>query len=151
MPRSRNNPRDVNQNTDLITAEIVDAAVAIHRGLGPGLLESVYERVLARDLERRGLHVQRQVTVSFEYDGPFFDGGLTLDLLVNDCVVVELKAVEQLLRVHSRQTFTCLRLLEMEVALLLNFGAPTMKEGVRRIVHDYRPTPQSTLRINTPT
>lgn len=134
-------------NTDIITAEIVDAAYHLHRGLGPGLLESVYERLLAKALARRGLKVERQRTVSFEYDGLAFEGGLTLDLLVNERVVVEVKAVERLHPVHSRQTYTYLRLMELEVALLLNFGAATMKEGTRRIVNGYRPTAHSRLSI----
>ena len=135
------------ENTDIITAEIVDAAYQLHTGLGPGLLESVYERVLARDLARRGLHVERQVTIAFEYDGLLFDGGLTVGLLVNRCVVVEIKAVERTHPVHARQTFTYVRLLGLQVGLLLNFGAATMKEGIRRIVHGYRPSPQTRIRI----
>jgi GxxExxY protein len=136
-------------NTDIITAEIVDAAYHLHKGLGPGLLESVYERLLAKELVRRGLQVERQRAVPFEYDGLRFDGELKVDLLVNDRVVVELKAVEQIQPVHLRQTFTYLRLLNLEVALLLNFGAPLMKDGIRRIVHNYRPTQQSRLRIHS--
>lgn len=134
-------------NTDVITAEIVDAAYHIHRGLGPGLLESVYERLLAKELVRRGFRVERQKAVTFQYDGLTFDGALTVDLLVNDRVVVEVKAVERTIPVHRRQTFTYLRLLGLQVALLLNFGASTMKQGTHRIVNGYQATPRSKLRI----
>ena len=91
--------------------------------------------------------MERQVTIAFEYDGLLFDGGLTVDLLVNRCVVVEIKAVERTHPVHARQTFTYVRLLGLQVGLLLNFGAATMKEGIRRIVHGYRPSPQTRIRI----
>ncbi|HKP75941.1 MAG TPA: GxxExxY protein [Longimicrobiaceae bacterium] len=127
--------RDVNE----ITAEIVDAAYVIHSGIGPGLLESVYETLLARMLERRGFKVERQRAVSFEYDGIRFDDGLRVDLLVDGRVIVELKSVERIAPVHPKQLLTYLRLLDLRVGLLLNFGAPTMKEGIRRVVNDYRP------------
>ncbi len=140
---------EVVPGTDVITAEIVDAAYWLHRGLGPGLLESVYERLLAKDLARRGLRVERQRPVTFEYDGLRFDGALTVDLLINEIVVVEVKAVEHLLPVHRRQTFTYLRLMDLQVALLLNFGAPTMKEGISRIVNGYVPDSGSRLRVNS--
>lgn len=135
-------------NTDVITAEIVDAAYLLHRGLGPGLLESVYETLLAQDLARRSLNVERQRAVRVEYDGLVFDGALTVDLLVNRCVVVELKAVERVLPVHRRQTFTYIRLLDLRVGLLLNFGADLMKDGIFRIVNGYEPSHHSRLRTN---
>ncbi len=93
---------------DEITGIIVDSAVGIHRELGPGLLESVYETVMARDLERRGLKVERQKHISFEYDGMMFFDGLRLDLLVEGRVIVELKSVESLAKVHSKQLLTYL-------------------------------------------
>lgn len=139
------------RNTDIITADIVDAAYGIHRDLGPGLMESVYERLLAKELERRGYHVERQKPVAFEHDGLRFEGKLVVDLLVNDCVVVEVKATEKTLPVHQRQTYTYLRVLDLEVGLLLNFGESTMKSGIRRIVNGYRPSPQSRLRIHKKT
>jgi iron complex transport system substrate-binding protein len=136
---------------DEITGIVVDAAYKIHVGLGPGLLESVYEAVLARELERRGLRVQRQVAVSFYYDGIHFDEGLRIDLLVDGVVVVELKSVEKLAAVHSKQLLTYLRLMNLTVGLLINFGSATLKEGVHRIVNNYVPSssysssPPSTL------
>jgi GxxExxY protein len=128
------------RDIDEVTGGIVDAAYKLHTRLGPGLLESVYEVVLARELERRGLKVVRQQPVSFEFDGLFFDEGLRVDLLVENSVVVELKSVEQLAPVHAKQLLTYLRLLHLPVELLINFGAASMKEGLRRIVNNYRPS-----------
>ena len=128
--------RDIND----VTGEIVDAAYKLHTQLGPGLLESVYETVLARSLERRGLVVSQQHTVSFEFEGIHFEEGLRVDLLVENNVVVELKSVEKLAPVHAKQLLTYLRLLRLPVGLLINFGAPTLKEGLRRIVNNYKPT-----------
>jgi iron complex transport system substrate-binding protein len=118
-----------------ISGTIVDAAFHIHRTLGPGLLESVYEVVLAHELEKRGLKVERQKSVSITYDGLRFDEGFRADLIIEDCVVVELKSVEQLSPVHSKQLLTYLRLLDYRLGLLINFGAPVIKDGIRRIVN----------------
>jgi GxxExxY protein len=118
-----------------ITGEVVDAALKVHKGLGPGLLESVYEAVLAAELRRRGLTVERQKGVSFDFDEMHFDEGLRIDLLVEGAVVVELKSVEELAPVHTKQVLTYLRLLDLHVGLLINFGAPTLKEGLHRIVN----------------
>jgi GxxExxY protein len=120
------------------TGEIIDAAVKLHVGLGPGLLESVYQAVLARDLERRGLLIQAGRTVPFEFDGMRFSQGLSVDLLVEGQVVVELKSMEKIAPVHFKQVLTYLRLLNLRVGLLINFGAPTLKEGLHRIVNGYR-------------
>jgi iron complex transport system substrate-binding protein len=133
---------------DDITGTIVDAAVKIHIALGPGLLESVYEAVLARALEKRGLRVERQKTIRFEYDGMIFDEGFRLDLLVEDCVVVELKSVEKIVPIHGKQLLTYLRLMRQPVGLLLNFGAPTLKEGLQRIVNSLEPSASPRLRVN---
>jgi GxxExxY protein len=125
---------------DEITGSIVDAAYKIHTGLGPGLLESVYEAVLAHELEKRGLAVERQKVISFEYDGMRFDDGLRVDLLVEQVIVVELKSVEKIAPVHAKQVLTYLRLLKLPVGLLINFGASTIKEGLQRIVNNYQPS-----------
>ncbi len=125
---------------DDLTGDIVDAAYKLHTGLGPGLLESVYEAVLARDLERRGLKVERQKPVSFDYDGLHFSDGLRVDLMVDSRVVVEIKSIEKLLPVHSKQVLSYLRLLRLPVGLLINFGAPTLKDGLRRIVNGLTPS-----------
>ena len=125
------------RNIDEVSGIIVDESIQIHRGLGPGLLESVYETVLARRLEKRGLKVAKQLRVSFEFDGMVFDEGLRIDLLVEDQVIVELKSVEVLAPVHRKQLLTYLRLMDKRVGLLLNFGAAVMKDGIHRIVNRY--------------
>lgn len=137
-------------NVDDITGMIVDAAVKLHQALGPGLLESVYEAVLARDLERRGLRVKRQPVIAFDFDGMHFEEGLRVDLMVHDLVVVELKSVEALSKVHGKQLLTYLRLLNLPVGLLINFGAATLKEGLQRIVNNYAPSSSAPprLRVN---
>lgn len=105
----------------------------IHIDLGPGLLESVYEVVLARTLEKRGFQVERQKVVRFEYEGIVFEEGFRSDLLSDSRVVVEIKSVENLAPVHFKQTLTYLRLLNLQVGLLINFGAPTLKKDLRRV------------------
>jgi len=126
---------EIDAETSRITGVIVDVAYRIHCELGPGLFESVYGVVVPRALERRGLKIERHKLVTFEYDGMRFDNGLRVDLVVEDLVVVELKAVETLAPVHGKQVLTYLRLLDLPVGLLINFGAPTMREGLRRIVN----------------
>ena len=117
------------------TGAIVDAALQIHRDMGPGLLESVYEAVLAKKLESRGMKVERQKTLRFVYDGMSFDEGFRMDLLVEDQVIVELKSVEQTAPVHKKQLLTYLKLAGKPVGLLINFGAATLKEGVTRVIN----------------
>jgi GxxExxY protein len=133
---------------DDITGAIVDAAMKLHMELGPGLLESVYEVVLARALEKRGFRVERQKVIRFEYDGMSFEEGFRTDLLVEGRVVVELKSVEKLAPVHSKQVLTYLRLMNLPVGLLINFGAATLKEGLHRIVNNLQPSASPRLRVN---
>jgi len=135
---------------DDITGAIVDSAMKIHIELGPGLLESVYEAVLARALERRGFHVERQKVIRFEYDGMVFEEGFRTDLLVEGRVVVELKSLEKLAPVHSKQLLTYLRLMNLPVGLLINFGAATLKEGLHRIVNNLDSSASPRLRVNQP-
>ena len=124
-----------------LTGLVVDTAYHVHVRIGPGLLESVYELVLAKRLEQRGLLVQRQVPIKIDIDGMQFDEGLRADLLVTHAlnpkisVIIELKSLESLHPVHSKQVLTYLRLLDLPVGLLLNFGAVTMKEGTKRIIN----------------
>jgi len=136
---------------DDVTGVIVDAALKVHKALGPGLLESVYETVLTHELTVRGLRVERQKSVRFNYEGVAFEEGLRVDLMVEGRVVVELKSVEVLLPVHSKQVLTYLRLLHQPVGLLINFGAATLKEGLHRIVNEYVPSASSRLRVNQET
>jgi iron complex transport system substrate-binding protein len=133
---------------DDITGEIVDAAVKVHQGLGPGLLESVYESVLTKALEKRGMKVERQKPISFTYDDILFEEGFRVDLLVDDRVVVELKSVEKLAPVHSKQLLTYIRLMNLPVGILVNFGASTLKEGLHRIVNDLPSSASPRLRVN---
>ncbi len=100
-------------NVEEVSSVVVDAAYHLHRDLGPGLLESVYETVLAQILEKRGLQVERQKSVMFDYDGIHFDDGLRVDLLVEGFLVVELKSVEKIAPVHAKQVLTYLRLMQL--------------------------------------
>ena len=124
---------------DEISSAVVGEAIRIHRELGPGLLESVYEKALKAGLIRRGLRVESQVPVPINYDGMVIDAAFRIDLLVEERLIVEVKAVDQLTKLHARQVLTYLRLMEQPVGLLLNFSCMTMKEGIRRLVNDYRP------------
>jgi GxxExxY protein len=133
---------------DDITGEIIDAALKVHQGLGPGLLESVYESVLTKALEKRGLKVERQKPISFVYDAISFDEGFRVDLLVDDRVVVELKSLEKLAPVHGKQLLTYIRLMNLQVGLLINFGAATLKEGIHRVVDHLPSSASPRLRVN---
>lgn len=133
---------------DDITGAVIDASIRIHKDLGPGLLESVYEVVLARALEQRGFQVERQKPISFQYDGMIFEEGFRTDLLIEGRVVVELKSVETLARVHSKQLLTYIRLMQLPVGLLINFGGETLKEGLHRIVNNLSPSASPHLRVN---
>ena len=118
-----------------ISGTIVDAAVRIHKALGPGLLESVYVAVLARDLARGGCFIERQKPVSFDFEGMWFEDAFRVDLVVDHAVLVEVKSVLHLAPVHGKQLLTYLRLLDHRLGLLLNFGAPVMKDGIIRIAN----------------
>ena len=114
---------------------VVDAAIAVHRKLGPGLLESVYEVVLANELDKRGLQVKKQVPVSIEYEGMTFEEGFRADLVVEDKVILELKSVEHTTATHRKQIQTYLRLTGRKLGFLLNFGEALMKKGICRAVN----------------
>jgi GxxExxY protein len=113
----------------------VDCGFAIHRDLGPGLLESVYEELLAAALGHRGLRVERQKPISFSYNGRQFGDAFRADLLVEGRLLVELKSLEKVAPVHCKQVLTYIRLLGLPLGLLMNFGAATFKEGVQRILN----------------
>jgi len=115
---------------------VVDAAIAVHKALGPGLLESVYEVILARELERQGLRSERQVPVAIEYNGVRFDEGFRADILVEGKVILELKSVETISNAHKKQLLTYLKLTGMRLGYLLNFGEALMKDGITRIVNN---------------
>lgn len=124
---------------DEISAIVINECIVIHRELGPGLFEIVYEAILAGRLEARGLKVARQVTVPLVFSGQSFEAAFRIDILVEDMLVLEIKAVEQLSKAHAKQLLTYLRILKQPVGLLLNFSGATMKEGIKRMVNDHQP------------
>ena len=119
-----------------ISAQVVDAAMKVHSVLGPGLLENAYEACLKHELEKRGLDVQQQVGLPILYDGIKMDVGYRLDLLVEDEVVVELKAVENLTAVHEAQLLCYLKLSTRKIGLLINFNVAHLKNGIKRMVNE---------------
>jgi len=116
----------------------VDCGYHLHKDLGPGLLESAYELVLAKLLEQRGLSVSRQVSVPLAYNGIIVDNAFKIDLFVEQCLVIELKSTERLSAVHAKQVLTYLRLMNLPLGLLINFGQGTFKAGLQRVVNDYQ-------------
>jgi GxxExxY protein len=123
---------------DSITGAIVDAAMRVHTALGPGMLESVYEKCLKHELTKRGLRVEIQVWLPVIYDGVKIEGGYRIDLLVEKEVLVELKVVEQILEVHKAQLLSYLKLSDKRVGLLINFNVVHLRDGIRRLVNNYR-------------
>jgi GxxExxY protein len=117
-----------------VTGQIVDSAMEVHRVLGPGLLESVYEACLAREISNRGLKFERQFPVAVVYKNEKLDIGFRIDLFVENCVVVELKVVDEILPIHEAQILTYLKLSENRVGLILNFNVRWMKNGIQRII-----------------
>lgn len=128
------------RDIDRISGDVLDAAIKLHRELGPGLLESVYETVLAGQLVRMGYSVARQVPVDIEFDGLRFAAAFRIDIMVDDRLLLEVKSVDQLHASHAKQLLTYLRLTKQPVGLLINFGGATLKEGFRRLVNDYHPS-----------
>ena len=128
---------------------IVDACYQIHTGLGPGLLESVYEVILQKELQKRGLHVMRQTPVPIVWGGVTFVEGFRADLIVNDLVIIELKSVERLAPVHAKQLLTYLRLMDKRLGLLVNFGEALIKTGIKRIVNDLQEDARQAAKTQT--
>jgi len=125
----------LNMTENEIGTVILDAAIYIHRQLGPGLLESVYEAILAKEIEKRGLKVQRQVPVPIKFDGMTFEEGFRADIIVENKVIIELKSVESINKAHKKQIQTYLRLTGLKLGYLLNFGEAYMKDGITRAVN----------------
>lgn len=121
-----------------VTEKILGAAIAVHRELGPGLLESAYEACLAYELVERGLHVEKQKALPITYRGINLDCGYRLDLLVENAVIVELKAVERLEAIHEAQLLSYLKLSQCPIGLLLNFNVIELRQGIRRLVHNLK-------------
>jgi len=121
-----------------LTQKIIGAAIEVHRALGPGLLESSYEECLCHELRIRKVPFERQVALPVEYKGVKLDCGYRLDLLVAKTVVVELKAVERIEAIHEAQLLTYLKLGGWKLGLLINFNVPILKDGIKRIVNNYK-------------
>jgi GxxExxY protein len=117
-----------------LTERILSAAIDVHRELGPGLLESVYEECLCRELTARGMHFERQRELPVVYKGEIVDGTFRLDLLVEGCVVLELKSVDALAKIHEAQLLTYMRMSGIGIGLLINFNVPVLKDGIRRLI-----------------
>lgn len=128
------------KDIDAVTGDVVGLAIRLHQELGPGLLESVYEMVLAGKLAGMGYRVARQRPVDIVFDGLSFPAAFRIDLLVDERLLLEIKSVERLTAAHSKQLLTYLRLTGQPVGLLINFGGATLKEGLRRLVNDHKPS-----------
>ncbi|MCP3733295.1 GxxExxY protein [Sphingomonas sp. RP10(2022)] len=129
-------------------SDVIDVSFRLHRDLGPGLLESVYETVLAAKLAQLGYDVRRQMPVSFTFEGLSFEAAFKADLIVEGSLIVEIKSVERLNAAHAKQLLTYLRLTDQPLGLLINFGGATLKEGLRRIVNGHDTFASSRLRVN---
>jgi GxxExxY protein len=126
-------------DVDEIARVVVDAGFHIHKDLGPGLLESVYEMILAERLIRLGFKVERQRPINISYQDIEIENAFRLDILVEGRLVIEIKSVEQFSPVHAKQVLTYIKLMNLPLGLLMNFGAATFKEGIRRLVNNHKP------------
>jgi GxxExxY protein len=118
----------------VLSGRVIDAAFKVHKTLGPGLLESVYERCLCRELARRGIPHRSQLSLPVLYDGVLLEAGLRIDLIIDGKIIVELKAVEKIHPIHTAQLLTYLKLTSLRLGLLLNFNVPLIRDGIRRVV-----------------
>ncbi len=123
-------------NENELSYKIIGVALELHKSLGPGLLESVYETALVQDLAEIGLDIKRQVALPFVYKEIKMEAGFRIDILVNDKVILEMKSVETLAQVHFAQTLTYLKLSKLKLALLINFNVKSLKEGIHRVVNN---------------
>ena len=122
---------------DELTGIVINCGMALHQQIGPGLIESVYEQVLADRLIAIGLKIDRQKPVEIKIDGKVYPDAFRCDLLVNDALLIELKSIEKLGPIHVKQTLTYIRLMNLPIGLLLNFGSETFKQGIRRITNNH--------------
>ena len=129
--------QDETDELNRLSNEVIGAAIEVHRQLGPGLLESAYERCLIWELRQRGLSVEIQVPVPIRYKDLLFDEGYRIDLLVEGKLVLELKSIDKLLPIHTAQVLTYLKMTGLKMALLLNFNIELMRAGIKRIVNDF--------------
>ncbi len=131
--------RSTSPSVERLAQLAVDAGFHLHRDLGPGLLESVYETLLAMKLQKLGMKVDRQKPIDIVYDGFHLRGAFTADLVVEDRLIIELKSTERTAPVHVQQLLTYLRLMDLPLGLLMNFGAATFREGIRRVANAHTP------------
>jgi GxxExxY protein len=124
---------EIDADTDALAKQVVDAAIKVHKSLGPGLLESVYETCLAHELVSRRVPIQRQLALPISYDGIELDAALRLDLVVGGRLIVELKSVDALLPIHQSQLMTYLKLSSIRLGLLINFNTRLLRDGIKRI------------------
>jgi len=125
----------ITERTEAIAKIVVNSAFKVHKELGPGLLERVYEICLAHEIRKTGLDVKRQIDIPIVYDGIEFSEGLRLDLLIEDCIIIEVKAVEQINPVWDAQIISHLKLLNKDLGFLINFNVPLIKSGIRRFIN----------------
>ncbi len=125
------------EHVNRVATKILDAAFAVHRYIGPGCFETAYEPCFAYELKKQGLRFERQVSLSIQYEELFVPDAYFADFIVEGCVIVELKAVEQVARVHRRQLNTYLKLTGCPLGLLINFGAEVLKDGIKRVVNNF--------------
>jgi len=126
----------VAERLNAITEKVIGCAIEVHKGLGPGLLESAYEKCLCYELSQTGLQFERQVPLPIVYKGVNLDCGYKLDIIVEDMVILELKAVERIIAIHEAQLLSYLKMLDKRIGLILNFHTPVMKSGIKRIVNN---------------
>ena len=125
------------EQVEHIATQVVDAALRIHKAIGPGLLESVYVKILVRELQKRGFKVTTEAPVHVLWDGEDLGVGYRVDILVDDAVVLEIKSTEASPKVHGKQALTYLRLMDLPLGFVLNFAQPLMKDGIQRVANDY--------------
>ena len=123
------------EELERIATDVVDAAMKLHMALGPGLLESVYTVLLEKKLQERGYQVEREKPIPLIFEGTQFEMGFRADLIINGCLIVELKSMERLAPVHAKQLLTYLKITGMRVGLLINFGEERLKDGIKRVAN----------------
>jgi GxxExxY protein len=127
------NHRDTEAQRDPLTERVIGAAIEVHRILGPGLLESAYEECLCHELSEKGLQFRRQVDLPISYKGIRLNCGYRIDLIVTECLIIEVKTVEKILPIHEAQLLTYLKLTGIQTGLITNFNVPVLKDGIRRM------------------
>ncbi len=136
------------KDVEELSAIVIDVSLRLHKELGPGLFESVYETILAEKLIKMGVSVERQKPINIEFEDVHIDNAFRLDILVERRLIVEIKSIDQLAPVHAKQVLTYLRLMDLPLGLLINFGGATLKEGIRRLVNNHTNFASSRLRAN---